>query len=75
MRPGNNGIHNILETLGRTRDGGSCAECDGDYQGDFGTDVPNPDRGYRVIAVYNFGDKDLFHLCPDCYESHTETRP
>jgi hypothetical protein len=70
MRPGNDdGVH-IIETLGRTRDGGSCAECDRGYLGDYG----DRKRGYRVIAVHNFGDKDLFHLCPDCYESNTESR-
>jgi len=75
MKPGtDDGIH-IVSTLSRTRDGGACAECGEDYQGDFGTDTPNPDRGYRVVAKHNFGDVDPFDLCPDCYESHMESRP
>ena len=55
----------IVETLGRTRDGGSCAECDADYVG-FGT-CGHTKRGYQVLAECNPGHVDLFNLCYGCY--------
>ena len=54
----------IERDLGRTRDGGSCAECDSGYTG-----APYQDRrGRRVLAEISPGVVEPVHLCPDCYE-------
>jgi hypothetical protein len=59
----------VERTLGRTRDGGSCAECDDGYCG-----APYANRGYRVLASSEPGVVEPFNLCPECYESHMESR-
>ena len=60
----------VERTLGRTRDGGSCAECNDDYCG-----APYPNRGYRVLASSERGVIEPFNVCKSCYESLTEERP
>jgi len=57
---------NVVETLGRTRDGGSCARCGGDYVG-----APLSPRGYRVLATVEPGVDEPMNICPDCYDTAT----
>lgn len=58
----------IVEDLGRTRDGGSCALCSRDYQG-----APFAGgRGRRVLAESEPGVVEPFNLCAGCFEAETE---
>lgn len=58
----------IERTLGRTEDGGSCAECGGGYRG-----APYVEgRGRRVLATVEPGLIEPVHLCPDCYDDAVE---
>lgn len=53
----------VVETIGKTRDGGSCAECDGDYRG-----APyEGGRGRRVLAVIEPGVVEPVNVCVYCY--------
>jgi len=57
----------VEKVLGRTRDGGSCANCGGDYVG-----RPLSPRGYRVLAHVapqtDPGVVEPMNLCPDCFD-------
>jgi len=57
----------IEKVIRRTRDGGSCAECNGDYVG-----WPLSPRGYRVLARIEPGLVEPVNLCPSCYEKLDE---
>ena len=58
----------IERTLGRTRDGGSCSNCSGDYTG-----APYSwKRGRRVLAEIGPGLVEPVNLCEDCYDELTE---
>lgn len=53
----------VVETLGRTRDGGSCSECGEGYRG-----APYSEgRGRRVLAEVEPGLTEPVNLCRDCY--------
>jgi hypothetical protein len=61
-------MNEIKEFLRRTRDGGSCANCGGDYQG-----KPHSPRGARVLVETEPGVREPVNLCPDCYDEHAAT--
>lgn len=54
----------IERDLGRTRDGGSCSQCGGDYTGS----PYSRDRGRRVLAEIEPGVVEPVNVCPDCFE-------
>lgn len=53
----------IEQTVGRARDGGSCAECGGEYRGS----PYDEGRGVRVLAEVEPGLTEPVNLCADCY--------
>lgn len=54
----------IEDDLGRTRDGGSCCVCGGDYQG-----APYAEnRGRRVLKETEPGVIEPANLCRSCFE-------
>lgn len=60
-------IH-IRDELGKTRDGGSCAVCNADYQGrPFSTN-----RGRRVLAESEPGVVEPYNICKSCFEEAYE---
>lgn len=58
----------IERTVGETRDGGSCAECGGEYRG-----APyDESRGVRVLAEVEPGLTEPVNLCSECYRDAQE---
>lgn len=55
----------IEDTVGATRDGGSCANCGRDYQG-----APYSERrGRRVLAEIEPGVVEPVNICQGCHDA------